>query len=92
MAVLDAGGSHLRLTVVPNLEPAGWTVAGWSVPGIEAVATDLAGRGIERLRYDGMDQDDLGIWTAPGGDRVSWFHDPDRNVLSITEFAHRPSQ
>jgi len=27
-----------------------------------------------------------GIWTTPGGDRVAWFHDPDGNTLSVTEF------
>ena len=25
------------------------------------------------LRYDGMDQDDDGVWTAPGGGKVAWF-------------------
>jgi hypothetical protein len=39
------------------------------------------------LRYDGMDQDDNGVWTTPGGDQVAWFADPDGNVLSLTQFA-----
>ena len=26
----------------------------------------------------------LGIWTAPNGDRVAWFKDPDGNTLSIS--------
>jgi len=34
-------------------------------------------------RYDGMDQDDRGIWTSPGGARIAWFHDPDGNNLSL---------
>lgn len=45
----------------------------------------LAGRGVSFLRFEGMDQDARGIWTAPGGDRVSWFTDPDGHVLSLTQ-------
>jgi hypothetical protein len=29
-------------------------------------------------------QDD-GIWTAPSGDRVAWFADPDGNTLPLTQ-------
>jgi hypothetical protein len=32
-----------------------------------------------------MDQDQHGIWLAPGGAGVAWFKDPDGNLLSITE-------
>jgi len=35
-------------------------------------------------RYDGMDQDDRGIWTTPVGDLVAWFVDPDSNTVSLT--------
>lgn len=28
-----------------------------------------------------------GVWTTPGGDQVAWFHDPDGNVLSLTQLA-----
>jgi hypothetical protein len=36
-------------------------------------------------RFEGMVQDDLGVWTTPGGDLVAWFKDPDGNVLSLTQ-------
>ncbi len=26
------------------------------------------------------------VWTAPSGDRVAWFADPDGNNLSLTQF------
>jgi hypothetical protein len=32
-----------------------------------------------------MNQDSDGVWTAPGGDKVAWFTDPDGNVLSLTQ-------
>jgi predicted enzyme related to lactoylglutathione lyase len=34
-----------------------------------------------------MDQDDRGVWLAPGGARVAWFSDPDGNTLSLTQFS-----
>jgi hypothetical protein len=41
-------------------------------------------------RYEGMPQDDLGIWSSPSGARVAWFSDPEGNTLSLTEF-ERPT-
>ena len=44
------------------------------------------GKGIAFNRYDGLAQDEFGIWTAPGGAaKVAWFSDPDGNVLSLTQ-------
>jgi predicted enzyme related to lactoylglutathione lyase len=84
--VLDANGTMLRLTAVPGVAGASYTVLGWKVTDIPAAVRELAARGVDFLRYDGMDQDQDGIWTAPGGDRVAWFADPDGNVLSLTQF------
>ena len=87
--VLNAGGTMLRVTPVPGLAARAFTVAGWNVPDIAAAVRDLAARGVNFTRYDGLAQDDLGIWTAPGGDRVAWFQDADANTLSLTTFAAR---
>ena len=87
--VLDAGGTTLRLTPVPWLSVQPFTVAGWRVADITATVRDLAAKGVRFTRYDAMDQDELGIWTAPGGDRVAWFADPDGNTLSLTTPAAR---
>jgi hypothetical protein len=46
---------------------------------------ELIQRSVVFQRFDGMDQDDLGIWTAPGGAKVAWFRDPDGNTLSLTQ-------
>jgi len=83
----DAGGTMLRLALVEELQPQGFTVLGWIVPDIAATARDLTTRGVEFKRYGFMEQDALGIWTAPGGARVAWFPDPDGNTLSITQQA-----
>jgi catechol 2,3-dioxygenase-like lactoylglutathione lyase family enzyme len=84
--VLDAGGTMLRVTPVGQLTPQPFTIAGWTVPDIAWAVNALADSGVEFARYEGVDQDELGIWTAPGGDRVAWFRDPDGNTLSLTEF------
>ena len=42
-------------------------------------------RGARFERFDGVDQDESGVWTTPGGDRVAWFKDPDGNILNIVE-------
>jgi catechol 2,3-dioxygenase-like lactoylglutathione lyase family enzyme len=81
----DAGGTMLRLALVEQLQPQGFTVLGWIVPDIATTARDLTARGVEFKRYGFMEQDALGIWTAPGGARVAWFPDPDGNTLSITQ-------
>ena len=85
--VFDAHGTMLRVTAVPAVSPALYTVLGWRVTDIDAAARDLAARGVVFIRYDSMDQDSAGIWTTPAGDRVAWFPDPDGNILSLTQFA-----
>lgn len=84
--VFAANGTMVRISLVPELQPAPFTVLGWAVDDITATARDLTGRGVEFLRFEGMEQDADGVWNAPGGDRVAWFRDPDGNTLSLTEF------
>jgi catechol 2,3-dioxygenase-like lactoylglutathione lyase family enzyme len=82
--VLEANGTTVRVARVDAFSPAPFTVLGWTVDDIDGVVAGLRQAGVAVLRFDGMDQDDLGIWTAPGGGRVAWFKDPDGNVLSVT--------
>ena len=84
--VFDAGGTMLRATLLREVHPAPHTVLGWSVPDAAAAARQLEQAGVRLERYPGMEQDELGIWHAPGGAQVAWFKDPDGNTLSITEF------
>ncbi len=88
--VLDAGGTLLRLTPVGEFTPQPFTIAGWQVPDIEESVRALTDRGVVFSRYDGMDQDELGIWSTPSGDRVAWFADPDGNTLSLTSLVSGP--
>ena len=84
--VADVGGTMLRITAVPEPAAAPYTVLGWTVRDIATAVDELTTRGVRFTRYEGVDQDDRGIWTAPGGARIAWFLDPDRNNLSLHEF------
>lgn len=84
--VFDANGTMLRVTTVPEHHPPAFTVLGWHVENIEKTVERLTAAGVAFLRYPGMnDAHPLGIWTSPSGARVAWFHDPDGNVLSVTQ-------
>src|SRR4030095_3224667 len=88
----DAGGTMLRVAIVKTLQPAGYTVLGWIVPDIAKAVRDLVKRGVMFQRYEGMPQDDLGIWSSPSGARVAWLADPEGNTLSLTELARPTSK
>jgi catechol 2,3-dioxygenase-like lactoylglutathione lyase family enzyme len=81
--VADTGASQLRITLVDEVRAAPYTVLGWQVTDLEGEIDRLSERGVEFTRYDGMEQDERGIWTAPSGARIAWFHDPDGNNLSL---------
>jgi catechol 2,3-dioxygenase-like lactoylglutathione lyase family enzyme len=82
----DVQGVMLRVTTVKTVSVAPYTVLGWLVDDIAATAQALRQAGVEFRRYPGITQDELGIWQAPSGAQVAWFHDPDGNILSITQF------
>jgi catechol 2,3-dioxygenase-like lactoylglutathione lyase family enzyme len=84
--VFEANGIMLRLGMAKELPPAHGTVLGWQVPEIAATVKDLEQAGVHFERFPGMNQDALGVWTAPTGAKVAWFKDPDGNILSVTEF------
>jgi catechol 2,3-dioxygenase-like lactoylglutathione lyase family enzyme len=83
--VFDANGIMLRLGMAKEIAPAHGTVLGWQVPEITATVKNLTQAGVSFERYEGMDQDELSIWTSPTGAKVAWFKDPDGNTLSISE-------
>jgi predicted enzyme related to lactoylglutathione lyase len=86
VCVFRAGDTMLRVNKVDALRAQPFTVLGWDVADIGTTMRELATRGIEFERYDGMGQDDDGVWTTPNGDRIAWFKDPDGNTLSLTQF------
>jgi catechol 2,3-dioxygenase-like lactoylglutathione lyase family enzyme len=83
--VFDVNGTTLRVTVVEQLSPPPFTVFGWQVPNITVAVNALKKTGIEFVRYPGMAQDELGIWTSPSRARIAWFKDLDGNTLSLSQ-------
>ena len=81
----NANGVLLRVITVPVLKPQEFTVLGWNVSDISSLIRSMNNKGVHCEKYHFLIQDDLGIWTSPGGSRVAWFKDPDGNVLSLTE-------
>jgi len=83
--VFDLAGTALRVARVERFAAQPFTVLGWRVADVPAVVGELGARGVELVRFEGMDQDELGIWSAPSGARVAWFRDPDGNLLSVSD-------
>ena len=83
--VMNAGGTMIRISKVPNFTPFQSTVLGWEVQDIEAMVTWLTKRGVTFEKYPFVQDRELGIWTTPDGGKVAWFKDPDGNVLSVSQ-------
>jgi catechol 2,3-dioxygenase-like lactoylglutathione lyase family enzyme len=83
--VFDANGIMLRVVKLKEYTPAQFTILGWEVPDAEQSVSELQGRGVQFESYPWAQQDELGIWSAPGGAKVAWFKDPDGNVLSVSQ-------
>lgn len=83
--VFETSGNMVRLVRMKEFTPQRFTILGWEVPDIEAAVRQLTANGVRFERYDFLQQDELGIWTAPGGAKVAWFLDPDGNNLSVSQ-------
>ena len=81
--MFDANGTPLRVAAVREMAPAPYTVLGWQVRDIVAAVKELQNAGIVFERYVALMQDDNSIWTAPGGAKVAWFKDPDRECVEL---------
>ena len=81
----DVAGTMLRVTLVGEVRPQAHTVLGWQVADAARTARALGEAGVLLERYGYLEQDESGIWNAPGGAKIAWFKDPDGNVLSIAQ-------
>jgi hypothetical protein len=74
------GDGQIRIVKVDSFTPQPFTVVGWAFGDVR----DLARRGVQFLRFEGMEQDEDGVWDPTGGGGVAWFKDPDGNTLSVS--------
>jgi catechol 2,3-dioxygenase-like lactoylglutathione lyase family enzyme len=88
--VMDANGTMLRIANVGDFTPFPFTILGWQVDDIDRTVAEMTAKGIAFSRYSFLQQDDVGIWTAPGGTKVAWFLDPDGNTLSLSQHPAHP--
>lgn len=77
-------GTMLRVVRTGSYTPPPFTVFGWEVDDIYSTVNDLKDKGVTFLRFSFLEQDVQGVWTAPGGSQIAWFHDPDGNTLSLS--------
>lgn len=85
MLTLTLGGGQ-RVLVYPkdDHQPATYTCLNFEVPDIDRAVNDLTGRGVRFERYEGLEQDELGImrqWGPP----IAWFKDPGGNILAVIQ-------
>ena len=69
--VASANGTMLRLTAVEQPVTAPYTILGWRVADITSMIDQLTARGVHLTQYEGMGQDERGVWTAPGGAKIA---------------------
>ena len=84
--VFDLGTTTLRIQKVTSITEVNHTVLGWEVVDIQLCINELSGKGVQFEKFSHLPQDELGVWSAPGGALVAWFKDPDGNTLSLTEY------
>ena len=85
LTFLSNGGKVRVSKVPPEFKPAGFTILGWAVDDIRKSVEAWKRAGVNFERFGFFEQDDLGVWTAPTGDKVAWFKDPDGNILSLSQ-------
>ncbi|HLM90877.1 MAG TPA: VOC family protein [Thermoplasmata archaeon] len=87
--IFDSNGTVLRIQKAKSVAPSGQTALGWEVSDLVRQVDDLTQAGVKMMRRNGIQQDGLGIWTAPDGTMIAWFQDPDGNILTLSEHANR---
>lgn len=83
--VFEGKNARVRVSRVPAVMPAQYAVLAFTVDDIEKIVDGLTAKGVVFARFGFFVQDARGIWAAPDGTKVAWFHDPDLNLLSVVQ-------
>ncbi|WP_068280603.1 VOC family protein [Aldersonia kunmingensis] len=87
LLAIDTGGGG-QVLIYPKGEghsPATFTVLNFVVSDVDSTVRELTSRGITFERYDGFEQDELGVARDPQGPAIAWFKDPCGNILSVLQ-------
>jgi catechol 2,3-dioxygenase-like lactoylglutathione lyase family enzyme len=79
-----AGGRDTPVYQQSDVTPASFTILNFEVDDIHEAVDALAARGVTFQRYDGVEQDDKGVFREEGP-YIAWFKDPSGNVLSVLQ-------
>jgi catechol 2,3-dioxygenase-like lactoylglutathione lyase family enzyme len=79
---LDLAGGRDTLVYEQDPTPASYAILNFEVDDIDEAVDALAARGVRFERYDGVEQDDKGVFREEGP-YIAWFMDPSGNVLSV---------
>jgi len=79
----SGGGPALNVYESATAGQSEATLATWHVDDLDQVVEELAGVGVEFVRYDVYQHDARGITPRAGGGRIAWFQDPDGNTFAI---------
>jgi catechol 2,3-dioxygenase-like lactoylglutathione lyase family enzyme len=85
--VFEGKNTSIRVSRVPVVSPTQYAVLGFTVTDIEKTIDELTAKNVIFARFGFFVQDARGIWSAPDGAKVAWFHDPDLNMLSLVQHA-----
>ena len=83
MTLTLAGGRDTLVYMSPSFSPGSYTILNFEVDHIGAAVDELASRGVDFERYEGMEQDGRGI--SHIGPDIAWFKDPAGNILSVIQ-------
>jgi catechol 2,3-dioxygenase-like lactoylglutathione lyase family enzyme len=79
-----AAGRDTLIYEQPEAVAASYTVLNFEVDDIDEAVADLQSRGVQLERFEGVNQDDAGVFRDEGP-YVAWFKDPSGNVLSVLQ-------
>jgi len=83
--IFETRNARLMVQKVEAVSPPHGTALGWGVADLRGVMRGLIARGVVFERFEGMEQDELGVWSPAGPTTgVAWFKDPDGNLLSLS--------
>jgi catechol 2,3-dioxygenase-like lactoylglutathione lyase family enzyme len=85
LVIFETASARLMLQKTNVVSPPHGTAVGWHVKDLRGTMAALAARGVKFERFDGLDQDEMGVWSPAPGTGVAWFKDPDDNLLSLSQ-------
>jgi predicted enzyme related to lactoylglutathione lyase len=87
LALHLAGGGEVFIYPKDNHVPATFTVLNFPVDDVDQAVDRLTAAGVTFERYEGIDQDEKGIFRGGEGKgpTIAWFTDPAGNILSVLE-------